>query len=166
MKTIELSNGKTTTVDDCHYQQLAQYNWHQHNSGAVVRYENGTTIMMHREILEAPGEAKVKHRDGDKLNNTVENLEFIMRQDKPRENAAYSTSQSGLLGVSWNDRLQKWHAQFNLNFQRQSRYFDCPIEAAEFYDAMARKHLGDNARTNDVAELTPEHLERLELAKC
>ena len=169
MKTIELRNGKFARVPSELFEALSRYVWSEHKSGAVVRYEStGTgnrTIMLHREILDAPKGNQIRHLDGDKLNNTLENLEIIVRQAKPRENACLSSSRSGILGVCWNGRLAKWHMQFNLNYARVERYFDCPLEASRCYDQLARDHMGEHARTNCLSELTPAHLARLERCK-
>lgn len=86
-------------------------------------------------------EQTVDHLDGDKSNNRIENLRDVsngvnqQNQRKPR-----SSSKSGILGVHWHDRDQKFVAKIGINGKNKHLgYFLTAEEAHAAYLAAKRK---------------------------
>lgn len=71
MKSLEVRPGIYTVVDDQDWDYVKQFTWSL-NNGYVCRRESGRTIFLQKELL--PGAGVVRYVDGNKLNNTRENL--------------------------------------------------------------------------------------------
>lgn len=159
MKTIPLTQGRFTIVDDEDYSWLNDLKWQVCKAPdtfyAVHASRIGgrtSMIYMHVMILGRKG---VDHRDGNGLNNSRTNL----RQCSPSQNKAnarlYRNNSSGFKGVSWCAQSGKWSAHirpFNHKLKHLG-YFDSRIEAAKAYDSAALEHFGEFARTNKMMGL-------------
>lgn len=78
----------------------------------------------------------IDHIDGNPFNNKFENLREasteINRQNQRK--AASNNVSSGLLGVSWHKKTNKWRASVQTKGKRlHLGYFDCKLEAHEKY---------------------------------
>lgn len=62
----------------------------------------------------------IDHKDGDKLNNKIENLREATPSQNSRNHKLYSTNTSGYSGVYWVARLGKWRARVLINGKRHS----------------------------------------------
>ncbi|MCM3494531.1 HNH endonuclease [Paenibacillus lactis] len=74
------------------------------------------TIYLHRWITQCPVNLQVDHFDNDTLNNRRSNLRIVKNsenQQNPR--SAQRNSRSGVLGVSWNQKAQKWMARIEVD---------------------------------------------------
>jgi hypothetical protein len=70
-----------------------------------------TTINFHRWILDAPKGMVVDHINHDTLNNTRTNLRIVTSQQNcQNRNGAFSNSKSGIRGVSFHKKTNKWRA--------------------------------------------------------
>lgn len=114
MRTIILSNGQKTIVDDEWYDYLSQWRWFPIGSGYCARQEQRNhvkrTIYMHRQVAGTPPGMDTNHINGDKLDNRSSNLESI---DHHANLKAYmkldKRNSSGYRGVS---RFKnKWRAR-------------------------------------------------------
>jgi len=90
MKTIQLTQGKLTQVDDEDYDFLNQWKWYAKRNRKTEKFyalrresdliENGVkvkfgeTICMHRIVMNCPQGMVVDHKDHDGLNNQKPNL--------------------------------------------------------------------------------------------
>ena len=143
MEYIEIPlgrSGKTTTkIDADDQERLAGHTWCHHKLGYAYRQTRvdgkKKTIYLHREVLGLKeGEGIVDHIDGDRLNNTKENLRWaksraegiaLNNQNMP----SYKGSTSSYRGVI--KRGNKWEAK--VKFQGESHYlgrFSSEITAA------------------------------------
>lgn len=87
---------------------------------------------------------EVDHRDRDTLNNRIENLRIAEVRALQRANQKVRRdSKSGLKGVSWSRRRQKWRARCK---KREIGLFDTPEEAHAAYVAEAQRLFGQYAR--------------------
>lgn len=83
MKLIQLGNTEDMViVDDADYLALIKHNWYLEHTGYVctsMKKQNGKWgyISMHRMLLKFPKEKQVHHKNGNKLDNRIENLEII-----------------------------------------------------------------------------------------
>ena len=112
MKTIKLTKNKFAVVSDEDYEYLSNFKWCFYSGGYACRKiypprispYKATLILMHREILERklgysiPEGMWCDHIDGNKLNNTRENLRLATPQQN-NANRSRTRSASGFRGV-------------------------------------------------------------------
>lgn len=160
MKTISLTQGKVTLVDDADFEWLNQWKWHAQWDRRAKKFyarrcewKDGKIwkrIVMHRVIAAATGLAQVDHKDNDGLNNQRENL----RPCTAQQNCANRKKRPGLTsrfkGVrKFRSGPNPWMAQIKIN--SRAVHLGCfPTEelAAEAYDRAAVRAHGEFARTN------------------
>jgi len=66
-------------------------------------------------IPNPEGKAEVDHIDNDPSNNRIENLRWATREENSRNTRIRSDNESGVKGVSWCDRDQKWCARIKID---------------------------------------------------
>lgn len=75
--------GKFATVDNADYPTVRRYKWHFRDGYAITKH-NGKDLRMHRLVAKVRDPSVlVDHKDGDRLNNTRDNL----RRYTPTQNA-------------------------------------------------------------------------------
>jgi hypothetical protein len=76
-------------------------------------------IMKHRVIWAMHygmwPEEQLDHIDHNKLNNKIRNLREVTNQENHRNKGLSAKSKSGITGVYWSDRLNKWLASIRVN---------------------------------------------------
>lgn len=144
-RAIPLTQGKYAIVDAADYEWLSRWRWY-FVQGYVGRGENvDGRFLMHREILNAPNDMDVDHKDGNGLNNTRANLRLATQS----QNLCNRVAESGYKGVGFQKRNGKWRARIKIN--RKEIYigeFASAEDAARAYDVAALKHHGEFARLN------------------
>ncbi len=156
MKTIALTKGYVSTVDDEDFEKLSRFKW----QALVYRRSNGTelvharrsvgkpkkTLLMHAEIC---GYSKADHKDGDGLNNLRSNL----RPASHSQNGANRSKRGGVssifLGVYWNSKTRRWQAQVRKN--GKAHHIGCfsdEWDAATAYNFKALELHGEFANIN------------------
>ena len=122
----------TTTVSDCDYEWLMQFKWYIGPGTYLIRFTKGkpATILMHREIAKRMGlnlYKTVDHIDGDKHNNTRENLRSACYSKQNLNRKKQKINISGYVGVGYNKRAKKWRASaYKNNKTFHIGYFDTP----------------------------------------
>lgn len=106
-------------------------------------------VYMHREVMAAPDDMDVDHREqSDATDNRRSNLRIASRS----LNNANQRSRGGVSrfkGVHWHKQTGKWHAQIRRGAFRKSLGLHATEEAAAAaYDRAAREIYGDFAATN------------------
>lgn len=144
---VPLSKGQFAVIDKEDAPIIAPHNWtFRHGPYAQRTFERDakrTSILMHREIMNAPAGVEVDHRDGNGLNNRRSNLRLAERW----QNAVNRKHGSGYRGVCRWGRY--WIADIGHQGKRMRiGYFSTPEEAARAYDAKAVMLHGDFARLN------------------
>jgi hypothetical protein len=129
MKTIPLTQGKVTLVDDEDYERFIKWNWIamlNNSSGRWYAYRNDrilgkrVRIWMHREILGLrPGRIpEVDHKNGDGLDNRRANLRVANRSNNSCNKRARLDNTSGYKDVVFDKRSGKWLVQVQLDSKR------------------------------------------------
>lgn len=93
---------------------LLKYTWRLRKRGYVYRKENRKDIWLHNEIMCPPEGYVVDHINGDKLNNTRENLRVCTQLDNMKNLKIYTSNTSGVKGVNWRKDIQRWRAYINV----------------------------------------------------
>ncbi len=89
----------------------------------------------------------VDHTDGDKSNNTWENLRGCTHQQNLRNAKRYSTNTSGHKNVNWDKLSQKWKVRFTILGKKETvGYFDKYEDAVQVAKEERRKRYGEFAR--------------------
>lgn len=140
MPTIQLTKGQVAIVDDSDYEALKQYSWwtFKHTSGKLYaartspRSEGNKTILMHRQILDAPKGKVVDHDNGNGLDNRRSNIKVCTQQ----ENMYNTKGHNKYKGVSWDKKSNKWRAQIRIDGKvKNLGVFVLDTDAAEAYRA-------------------------------
>lgn len=157
-KSIPLSQGMITLVDDEDYADLSRWKWTYtaHRTGYAVRgdyvHGNRKTVYMHRIITKAQIGDEVDHINHDTLDNQRSNLRRASRSENAR-NQSKRRSYRGVptvsqyKGVTW--AHGRWIATITVK-RKQTHIgaFADEMQAARAYDAAARQHFGSFAATN------------------
>lgn len=173
-RTIKLTKGYETIVDEQDFEYLSQHRWKALVTKGLVyaartkmlsgRLSSGcrrsTIVLMHRVIIGAKTGEQVDHRNTDTLDNRRKNLRIAT----VRQNAANARKTRGcsrFKGVYWNKGKHLWQAQIADGIREGKqvvRYlgrFEHEIEAARAYDRAARRMHGEFARLNFYSESRP-----------
>lgn len=106
---------------------------------------------MHRVILGVDSSVEVDHRNGDGLDNRKSNLRPATRQQNCANVGKSSRNTSGYIGVTWNKKLRKWHAQIKVNRKNiHIGHYATKEEAARARAELARRIHGDFASRHEV----------------
>ena len=150
VRYIALTKGKFALVSAIDYDDLNRYKWTASVTGRTCyarRQSRGVTILMHRQILNAPKGLFVDHFDGNGLNNWRPNLRLCTRRQNCHNSRGYG--RSPYKGVSFSRAAGKWIA--TINSKGRHYYlglFDTEIDAALAYDRKAVELFGKFAYLN------------------
>ena len=160
LKTIPLSQGKVTLVDDEDYEMLTRHRWHvlpthagNYYAAASVRKNSKiNTIYMHKLILNIPENVQVDHINRDGLDNRRINLRTaIGNQNNMNRGKQIQPATSKFKGVNFDHG--RWRARIGINKKRiQLGYFSSETEAARKYDEAAKRLFGSYAKLNLSSE--------------
>lgn len=155
MKKIYLNNGKFTIVDDNLFNYLSQWKWSVSGNYVLRRKQKNKvikTIFMHRLLMNNPEGLVVDHKNGNKLDNRIENLRICTQQQNNFNKKTPNHNTSGFKGVYWEKNKQCWKAYISINTDGKKKKFtkNCSslIEAAQKYDELASLYFGEYAKTN------------------
>lgn len=163
MKTIELTQGKVTLVDDDVYEWASKLKWHvrkhkrRWNAARNSLQVDGPrqTLLLHREILRPADDQEVDHINGDSLDNRRANLRSVSHQ---QNTSAFQRQRpnktSKFRGVNWDKKVDAWRAQICCRGNKIALGFSTSEEtAAKLYDTYARKFLGEFTQPNFPLEV-------------
>lgn len=169
MKEIQLTQCKTTQVDDDDYTWLNQWSWYakadKRRDGSIRNWyaarnePAGTrrqrTIRMHRAILQHHGKLQnyhkepIDHHDSDGLNNCKCNLRTATHLQNTQNRHKRPNTTSVFKGTSWSSRHKKWRAQIQIKGKaRHLGLFTNESDAAQAYDCAAINAFGTFAHCN------------------
>jgi len=115
------------------------------NNTGYYRLElGGKKYLIHRIIFlmhHGYMPKEVDHKDGDMLNNSIENLRAATHFQNMRNVKAPATNKSGYKGVCWHKRTRAWRAQISANNKKiYLGDFKTPEAAYEKYKEAALIH--------------------------
>lgn len=144
---IPLTQGYSALVSDSDFPALSQFKWRYVNGYAARTASPNRLEYMHRVLMQPAPHQQVDHIDGDRLNNTRENLRLASRADNQRNKGVPRNSSTGFKGVG--PYGERYHARIRVNGRRvHLGYWDDPEVAALVYDAAARRFHGAYACLN------------------
>jgi hypothetical protein len=145
-RTIPLTRGYVTIVDDEDYEWLSQFKWCSDTPRSGQPYAKRYGILgdpeaplrkghvkMHRDILGLGFEDGnyADHISGDTLDNRRCNLRRVSKSQNAMNRAPRANSKTGVNGVSWCKRERKYTAYIKIKEkQRSLGYFTTLEEAA------------------------------------
>ena len=151
-KTIPLTQGHVAIVDADDYDDLSQYKWHVNknsNTFYAQRKQNGKTIKMHRQILNAPDGLLCDHKNHNGLDNRRSNLRLCTHAQNQQNRRPLTGCSSKYKGVCWNRDKKKWQADITVKgWHIFIGYFDYEADAAIAYDDRAIEYFGEFAWLN------------------
>lgn len=152
-RLIPLTQGKFAIADADDYEDLNKYKWcvlkSHNNKFYAVRRKNNKTIIMHRQIMNAPAGLVVDHIDGNSLNNRKSNLRICTQAQNIHNSRPRRNRSSKYKGVFWDKVNKKWSASIRKGDKRiYLGGFDDEIEAALAYDRKAEELFGEFAYLN------------------
>jgi hypothetical protein len=157
MKSIPLTRGFVTVVDDQNYEWLSQWSWcASSNRGQPyairgVNLGNGKHegIKMHRVIINAPDGMEVDHISGDRLDNQRSNLRLCTVKQNRINRRRNNRGTSRYKGVT---RVGKWWlAQIQHDYVKHHLgKYSSEQDAALAYNEAAKRLHGEFARLNEV----------------
>ena len=166
-KTIPLTRGMATLVDDEDYAWLSKWTWYATEGRCGCFYAaRGTkqrTYEMQREILDperrAAREVKADHIDGNTLNNQRWNLRLVSNSVSNINRRIFKNNKSGYRGVWFSAEKRRFKAQISVSGTRVLLgSFDTAEEAAEAYNRAAIGFYGEYARLNCTAPVMNQQL--------
>jgi hypothetical protein len=166
-KTLPLSRGLVTTVDDDVYEWVSHQKWAAHPAKNTwyatrldyqVRPGKATRIYLHRLVMGAPPELQVNHIDGGGLNNQRKNLSLSTGSVNCGSFATPRLDKtSRFRGVRFYASRGKWSAQIGVNLKSiHLGYFVDEEQAARARDAAALHYFGPTAQLNFPVTPLPE----------
>lgn len=120
---VELPNSNLPMiVDRDDWEKWAKsFRWRINQDGYAATYrrkKNGKTETICYHVMkfpECPSEMLRDHIDGNKLNNTSENIRFVTAIESGQNRGKQANNKSGHTGVYWNEKSKKWSAQITVN---------------------------------------------------
>lgn len=127
MKNINLTQNKVSLVDDDDFDWLNQWKWGFNKKGYAqrtkrygLRKDNKHKLFqMHREIMKRHNfnleNLEIDHINHNGLDNRKSNLRVVDRATNAKNRKLNSNSKSGIKGVSFCRRLNKWQAEIQID---------------------------------------------------
>jgi hypothetical protein len=158
-RRIYLGEGEWTILDQRDYYQLCNFKWSVISSerkdyaARIVRkteFGRIKTMLLHREIMNAPKGRLVDHRNGDSLDNRRDNLRFATSAENLRNRGKTKRKTSSrFIGVYFHKQRNRWCAMVEHKGKvHWLGRFKSEIEAAKARDKVAKKYHGEFARLN------------------
>ena len=96
--------------------------WYKDKDGYLVHsyfyFGQRRFVRFHRLIMNAPPDKTVDHRDLNRADNRKRNLRVCERTENDRNRGLYATNTSGITGVHYDQKRNKWVASITYNCER------------------------------------------------
>lgn len=156
---VKLTRGLVTIIDAEDLELVSQWQWYARyrcNTNYVQRTQwipetrKYQCVYLHRVLLNAPDGTHVDHLNHDGLDNTRANLRLCTRSQNGGNRQKPKGCSSNYKGVSKfkDGRAKCWVASIRINKKLSWKLFFTELEAAQWYDEMAKMHFGEFAKLN------------------
>lgn len=145
------AKGEEFWFDKEDYDLIKNYSWHYSSNGYVVSTEKKTKnkIALHRLVMgNIPEKMVVDHlvhpkgRE-HKIDNRKSNLEIKTQSQNNMNANTYCTSSSGVRGVTYDSKINKWQARICINYKRiHLGWFDNINDAIIAREEAEKKYYG------------------------
>lgn len=129
------------------YELIKDYCWHKRPNGYIVSDSTNQTIHMHRLVmgLEGNDNYEIDHKKKNTQNdNRKNNLRIASHSENMRNVGIRNNNTSGVTGVNWDKRYEKWRARICVNKnQIELGYFDDFKEASKVRKEAEEKYFGE-----------------------
>lgn len=136
---VYVSNGKSFLIDSNQVEKVMQYSWHFTTKGYVrTSSRKLKRISLHKYLLNT--DKQIDHINRDKTDNRISNLRICTTQENNFNRMGWTYSKSGLKGVTYDKRKNKFKARIGFNNKRlHLGYFDTAEEASRVYNQKAKE---------------------------
>lgn len=124
--------GKVKTFIDIEdVEKVKQYKWYVHESKKkgcksklyIKAIVNGTSLYLHRFLIDDETSMEIDHIDGDSLNNRKSNLRLVSRLENSVNLKARHTNKSGVKNVRWRTEKNRWYVEVKFNSEERRKMF-------------------------------------------
>jgi len=148
MKNLLLTTGEAVIIDDEDFERVSRYNWYN-SHGYAFCTSRKMKISLHRFILNAKKGEFVDHKDFNTFNNMKSNIRICTWAQNSQNRAKVNKNTSSKYkGVCWSRHFKRWMAGIKHNGKYYAKKFIHEINAAIWYDKIAKKLYGEFAYLN------------------
>ena len=147
-----LINGEEFLFDLVYHDLIKNYYWHKNNRGYIVSNTRGKAIKLHRLMLNCyNSKITIDHINHNKLDNRRCNLRFVSRSQNGMNSKIHSNNTSGVSGVNWDKKLNKWIVRITVDYKRiYLGSFDSFEKAKERRLNAEEKYYGEYSYKNSI----------------
>lgn len=114
--TIKNKYGYEIFIDIEDVEKCKKYNWGIDKNLSYVRsFIDGKDVKLHNYIMNTPEGYEVDHINRNPLDNRKCNLRICTIEENKRNRGLMKNNKSGIIGVIFYSRLQKWHSYITVN---------------------------------------------------
>lgn len=127
------------------YESIKDYCWFANTAGYIYAIIDGKHIALHRLIMEVnDSTVYIDHINHNKKDNRKTNLRYADTSKNQMNKKTMNNNTSGVAGVYWEEKLNKWHAQivYNKKTYNLGRY-DNFEDAVKARKEAEEKYFGD-----------------------
>lgn len=141
-------NEVARTMIDLEYVDIVKdYKWYLTKDGYAYNSEVGR---LHRFLTKPTGDLVIDHINHNRLDNRVSNLRICTRQQNNFNTETRCDNSSGITGVYWVKRNNRWVAQITINGKlKHIGYYNTKEEAAEARRQAEIEYFGEFAPTRE-----------------
>lgn len=147
-------------LDD--YDLIKKYVWHADKRGYARGGDYNNRVKMHRLVLGVENAINkriiVDHINGDPTDNRKSNLRLCTNEENSHNRCIHKNNSSGITGVSWINREQKWIATIGINGKLKFLgYFNNKEDAKKCRQEAEDKYYGEFSYKNSRIKVGDEY---------
>ena len=133
------------------YEKIKDFYWRFDKDGYVVSVKNKVKYILHRFVMDCPAEKFIDHINHNKNDNRKTNLRIVTLSQNNMNKQIQSNNTSGVTGVAWHDKDQRWLAYIKKNRQtiRLGEFISFD-EAVAVRKAAEDKYFGEYSYDNSI----------------
>jgi hypothetical protein len=147
-----------TIVDEDDFIILNKYKWSKNDNGYVKGNINGQPWNLHRFIMinilnnNIDFKMKIDHIDGNKLNNSRENLRIVSDSENARNKIKQANTSSKYIGVSFDKSKNEWRTSISINNKKINARYDNEDHAGYQYNLWCKEYNLTTANLNNISD--------------